>query len=200
MGTPVSIAEVGGARDRAQDLGRLEELLGRDAAPVETRPADPVLLDERDVQAGRGAVQRGRVAGRATAEDHDVELLGQNGHLLELPRSERHGTDRSSRADPAILPGGTPSPVIPFPKVHSTTIGTALTGRCQAAVQRASRIWTAPAVRMATPVMAARMSRVRVLTTSSSRPSTGPAGTRSRGIATDMLTRLAVAGPVTPFE
>ena len=31
---------------------------------------------------GGRAVQRGRVAGRASAEDHDVEFLGQNGHLL----------------------------------------------------------------------------------------------------------------------
>ena len=48
-GHPGVDAEVGRPLDGAQDLGRLEQLLGRDAAPVQARPADPALLDERDV-------------------------------------------------------------------------------------------------------------------------------------------------------
>ena len=91
-GHPGVDAEVGRPLDGAQHLGRLEELLGRDAAPVQAGPADPALLDERDVEPGGRAVERGRVAGRTAAEDHDVELLGQDGHLLEFT-----GTRASSR-------------------------------------------------------------------------------------------------------
>ena len=75
-------AEFGRIAHRAQDLGGLEELLGRDATPVQTRSADALLFHERDVQPGGGAVERGGIAGRASAEDHDVEFVGQNGHLL----------------------------------------------------------------------------------------------------------------------
>ena len=97
-GHPGVDAEVGRPLDGAQDLGRLEQLLGRDASPVQAHPADAALLHERDVQPGRGPVQRGGVAGRPTAEDHDVELLGQDGHLLEAPGPVHHGTVRASRA------------------------------------------------------------------------------------------------------
>ena len=50
---------------------------------MQAGPADAPLLDEGDVEPGRRAVERGRVAARTTTEDHDVELLGQDGHLLE---------------------------------------------------------------------------------------------------------------------
>ncbi len=76
-------AEVRRPLDRAQHLGGLQELLGRDATPVQAGPTDPDLLDQRDVETGRRAVQRGRVPSRTATEDHDVELLGQDGHLLE---------------------------------------------------------------------------------------------------------------------
>ena len=103
-------AEVGGALDGAQHLGRLEELLGRDAPAVQAGAADPALLDQGDVQPGRRSVERGRVAGRPSTEDHDVELLGQDGHLPEPAPS---GAGQLSRADVAILPGRNPQPVIP---------------------------------------------------------------------------------------
>ena len=75
-------AELLGAGDRAEHRGRLEELLGRDAAAVQARAADLVLLDHGDRQAGGGAVEGGRVAARAAADDDDVELLG---HGISLP-------------------------------------------------------------------------------------------------------------------
>jgi hypothetical protein len=68
-------AELGGALDRAVHVGALEELLGRDAADVQAGAAQLVLLDEGDAQPGRGPVERRRVAARAAADDHDVEVL-----------------------------------------------------------------------------------------------------------------------------
>ena len=76
-------AELLGAGDRAQHLGRLEQLLRRDAAAVKARATDSLLLDQGDSLAHRGAVQGGRVPGRPTAEDHDVELLS---HFTSFPR------------------------------------------------------------------------------------------------------------------
>ena len=101
-------AEVGRPLDGPQHLGRLEQLLGRDASPVQARPADATLLDQGDVEPRRRAVERGRVAGRPSTEDHDVELLGQDGHLLRSrPGAFAHRPLVTVR-DPAILPGETP--------------------------------------------------------------------------------------------
>src|SRR5262249_22093073 len=120
--------EVGGPLDRAQHLGRLEQLLRGDAALVKAGAPDPALLHERDVQARGRSVERGRVARRPTSEDHDVELLGQDGHLLALRiprwRETRIVTVRNS----AILPGATPQRFIRFPNVHSAAIDPSLTG------------------------------------------------------------------------
>src|SRR5207302_6594357 len=55
-------AELFGAGDRAVDGGRLEELLGRDATPVEAGTADLLLLDHGDVEAGGSAVEGGGIA------------------------------------------------------------------------------------------------------------------------------------------
>ena len=68
-------AELGGVGDVAVDRGRLEELLGRDAAAVQAGAADLLLLDHRDVEAGGGAVQRGGVAARAAADDDEVSSI-----------------------------------------------------------------------------------------------------------------------------
>ena len=73
-------SEFGGAPHRAEDLGRLQELLGRNAPTVQARAADAALLDHRDVHPGRRPVERGRVATGPTAENHEVEIVGQ-GHL-----------------------------------------------------------------------------------------------------------------------
>ena len=75
--------EVARAEDGAQHLGRLQQLLGRDAAAVEAGAADAVLLDQRDVEPGGGAVERRGVARGATAQHHEIVqlVLGQRGHL-----------------------------------------------------------------------------------------------------------------------
>ena len=75
-------AELGGVGDVAVHGRRLEERLGRDAAPVEARAAEAVLLDERDLQAGRRGVQRGGVSTRAATDHHEIELLGRRDHLI----------------------------------------------------------------------------------------------------------------------
>ena len=51
-------AELGGVGDVALHRGGLEERLGRDAAPVEARAAERILLDEGHVEAGAGGVER----------------------------------------------------------------------------------------------------------------------------------------------
>ena len=61
---------------RAQHLGGLQQLLGRDAAAVQARAADPPLLDHRDVQAGGRAVERGRVAAGAAPRTTRSNSLG----------------------------------------------------------------------------------------------------------------------------
>ena len=68
-------AELLGALDRPVDRGRLEELLGRDAAPVQAGAADLVPLDDGDGEARGGAVERGGVAAGTTADHDDVELV-----------------------------------------------------------------------------------------------------------------------------
>ena len=68
-------AELGGVGDVALHGGRLEERLGRDAATVEAGAAERVLLDDGDVETGRGGVQRRPVAAGAAADHHEIELL-----------------------------------------------------------------------------------------------------------------------------
>src|SRR5439155_26050174 len=70
-------AELLGAGDGAVDGGGLEELLGRDAAPVQASAADLLLLDHGDVEAGGGAVQGGGVAPGASTDHDHVELFGR---------------------------------------------------------------------------------------------------------------------------
>ena len=74
--------ELGRLAHRAQHVGRLEQFLGGDAAAMEAGPAHAALFDDRDVQSGSSAIERGGIASRASAEDHNVEFVGQNGHLL----------------------------------------------------------------------------------------------------------------------
>ena len=96
--------EVGGVGDGAHHVGRLEQLLGRDAPAVQARTSHAALFDDGDVQSRRGSEERGRIAGRSAAENHDVELLGQDGHL---PEPAHDGTDQLSRTTP-ILSGRSP--------------------------------------------------------------------------------------------
>src|SRR5579875_2321649 len=88
-------AELLGAGHGPVDRRRLEELLGRDATPVQARAPDLLLLDDGDVEAGQASVQGRRVAGGSTADDDDIELLGRGDHLLD-----RHQV-RSGAAIPA---------------------------------------------------------------------------------------------------
>ena len=74
-------AEVLGVADALGEGGRLEERLGRDAAAVEARAADLVLVDEGDLEAELGGPEGGRVAAGAGAEDDEVEVVGRaDGH------------------------------------------------------------------------------------------------------------------------
>ena len=99
-------AELLGALDRAVHGGRLEELLGRDAAAVQAGPADLVPLDDGDGQPRGGAVERGGVAARSAADHDDVELfLGWPSPVLFL---SSRGLVRRVRLprDVPIAPGG----------------------------------------------------------------------------------------------
>ena len=76
-------AQAEGSRrcDGPPDRGRLQQFLGRDAAHVQTGAADAVLLDQRDGETGRGAVERRGVATGTAADDDDVEVLSRGDHL-----------------------------------------------------------------------------------------------------------------------
>ncbi len=63
--------------DSAEDGGSLEELLCRDAAAVKARPADLVLLHDRDRQPGSSGVERSGVSARAPTDHDDVEGRGR---------------------------------------------------------------------------------------------------------------------------
>ena len=56
----------------AEDLGGVQQRLGRDAAAVQAGAADLLLLHQRHRQAGGRGVQRGGVAAGTAAEDDDV--------------------------------------------------------------------------------------------------------------------------------
>ena len=80
-------AELGRAPHRAQHLGGLQQLLGRDAAAVQAGAAEPLLLDDRDAHARRRAVERGRVAARTTAEHDEIEVVGTSISSGKAPTS-----------------------------------------------------------------------------------------------------------------
>lgn len=65
---------VRGMLDGAEDLGGMQQRLGRDAAPVQAGATDLLLLHQRDRQARRGRVQRRGVPAGTAAEHHDVEV------------------------------------------------------------------------------------------------------------------------------
>ena len=70
--------------ERAAHVGRLEELLGGNAAAVQARATDLVALDDGDVEPGRRAVEGGRVAAGSAADDDDIELLDLASHDVSL--------------------------------------------------------------------------------------------------------------------
>ena len=112
VGTPASTPKSGAPLDRAQDLGGLEELLGRDAPPVEARPADPVLLHQRDVQARR----RRRTARSRIRPDH------HRGPRCRIARPERPPPRTSPAGAPRrrpVVTCGTPPFFQAEPRVRS---------------------------------------------------------------------------------
>jgi hypothetical protein len=74
-------AELGRAH-RPVHLGRLQELLGRDAAAVQAGATDPALFDHGDVETRRGAVQRSVAARSATQHDEIESASVTVGHLF----------------------------------------------------------------------------------------------------------------------
>src|SRR5579872_1449690 len=81
-------AELLRAGNGAVDLGRLEELLGRDAAAVKAGAAHLLLLDDGDREAGRTCVERGGVPGGPPTDDDDVEGLFARGFSCSSVRIE----------------------------------------------------------------------------------------------------------------
>ena len=83
-------------RTRSVKAGRLEERLGRDAAAVEARAADLVLVDEGDLEAELGGTEGRRVPAGARAEHDEIEVVGRaDGHgsgCLGAPRSRRQAS------------------------------------------------------------------------------------------------------------
>ena len=84
--------EVLGVADPVGEGGRLEQRLGRDAAAMEARAADLVLVDERDLQAELGGPEGGGVAAGARTEHDEIEVIGRaDGHWSGCLGSRRPG-------------------------------------------------------------------------------------------------------------
>ena len=56
------------------DLGRAQQRLGRDAAPVRADAAEEIALDDRGLEAKLRRADRGDIAARSRADDDDVEI------------------------------------------------------------------------------------------------------------------------------
>ncbi len=66
-------AELGGIPEMVEDLGAVEQGLRRDAADVQARSAElVVLLDQGRFESVLAGADRRRVAGRSTADDGNV--------------------------------------------------------------------------------------------------------------------------------
>src|SRR5581483_10807423 len=74
--------ELLGPLDCAVDGRRLQELLGRDASPVEASPPDLVLFHQGDAQARPAAIEGGGITRRPTPDDYDIKRLGRRDHHL----------------------------------------------------------------------------------------------------------------------
>ena len=72
--------EVGGMVDVALHRSGLEERLGGDAAPVQARASQCVLLDEGHIEPCRRAVQGGGISAGPTADDDEIEVVGSFAH------------------------------------------------------------------------------------------------------------------------
>src|SRR5215213_2496981 len=113
MSMPASdvFAELLALARQVGDLAGVQQRLGGDAAAVQARAADLVLLDENDVQAELGRAERGGVSTGATTEDDEIGGGGGCAHgcsslqssasrssgrglALILPLRERAGPER----------------------------------------------------------------------------------------------------------
>ena len=90
-------AEVLGVADVLGEGGRLEQRLGRDAAAMEARAADLVLVDERDLEPELARAEGRGIPARARAEHDEIEVIGRaDGHgsgSLGKPRRGCHRAD-----------------------------------------------------------------------------------------------------------
>ena len=84
-------------RVRVVPSGRVEEGLGRQAADVRAAAADPAAIDDRDGRSALPGLERGRLAGRARADDHEVERVSHR------PRS-RHDAGARPRTEGPLRP------------------------------------------------------------------------------------------------
>ena len=66
-------AEGFGVVEVVVDLGRAQQRLGRDAAPVQADAAQMLALDDGRLQAELGRADRRHIAARTAADDDDVE-------------------------------------------------------------------------------------------------------------------------------
>src|SRR5262249_36514117 len=94
-GTAEGHAELAGPATQLEDLGRAQERLGRDAAPVQADAAELLALDARDLHAELRAANRRDITAGAAADDDEVVA----GHWFTAtgPRGVR-GRRRGRRA------------------------------------------------------------------------------------------------------
>ena len=74
VGSAHAQPEVAGMADAAQRVGRVQQGLGGNAAPVEADAAQVLAFHQRGAQLELRRAQRGHVATRAAADDEDVEV------------------------------------------------------------------------------------------------------------------------------
>ena len=80
--------ELLGPGHRADDLRRLEELLWRDAAPMQAGASDAGFLDEANGESCCRPIEGGGLATGTTTEDNDVEFVGHGRSLtVEFSRT-----------------------------------------------------------------------------------------------------------------
>ena len=94
VGTPKPAPSLG----LVGDLGRVQQRLGRDAAPVQAGAPDLVLLDKRDPLPQLARAQRAGVTPAAAAEDDDVVAVPAQAVIPSLaPGSRFPGAPRCCR-------------------------------------------------------------------------------------------------------
>src|SRR3546814_19507414 len=82
----------------AVDLGRAQQRLGRDAAPVQADAAELVALDDGGLEAQLGRADRRGIAAGAGAEDDDVETgVAQDRTSVAEGKSVSVRVDRGGR-------------------------------------------------------------------------------------------------------